>query len=102
MSGCAAGAAPAAICEWVSESNPPRPINPTGGLSRSPSGQAFTVSAKSSKNQPVANIFERVTRTVLARKDHAMKHSNSVLYSQPRCFSGVEKDAQQLSGVSER
>jgi hypothetical protein len=77
---------PCAICEWVSESNPHRQINPAGGLSRSPSGQAFTVSAKSSKNQPVANIFERVTQTVLARKDHAMKHSNSVLYSQPRSF----------------
>jgi hypothetical protein len=44
MSGCAAGAVHDTICEWVSERNPPRPINPAGGL--------LFVSAKSSKNQP--------------------------------------------------
>jgi hypothetical protein len=29
MSGCAAGAAPGAICGWVAESNPPRPTAPS-------------------------------------------------------------------------
>jgi hypothetical protein len=32
MSGCAAGAAPGAICDWVAESNPPRPTAPSSEL----------------------------------------------------------------------
>jgi hypothetical protein len=72
-------------CWWYA-GNPPRPINPAGGLSRSPSGQAFTFRPKGAKASRVTKLVppqllwsEGRTQTVLARKDHAMKHSNSVL-----------------------
>jgi hypothetical protein len=83
MSGCAAGAAPGAICDWVAESNPPRPT--------APSTRPFKIE--------VNGFFEDTARhfcpwcLALCRKHGLQRHAFGGFFFMSGCAAGAAPGA---------